>query len=55
MLQVIGLILENVKRCVEREFTGFHYNLSDFDWIVTVPASWGQNARDMMREAAYLV
>ena len=31
------------------------YKIEDFDWAVTVPALWGERARDMMREAGYLV
>lgn len=31
------------------------YKINDFDWAVTVPALWGIRARDMMREAGYLV
>ena len=28
---------------------------SDFDWVITVPAIWNQQAKQMMREAAYQV
>ena len=28
---------------------------SDFNWVITVPAIWKPRAKQMMREAAYLV
>ena len=31
------------------------YKMEEFDWVITIPALWGEQARDMMREAAYLV
>ena len=30
-------------------------NLADFHWVITVPAIWTPQAKQVMREAAYLV
>ena len=57
LVEVIGLILKNVRETIEGIFaaTGGAHRVEDFDWIITVPALWGERARDMMREAAYAV
>ena len=57
LVEVIGLVLKNVREIIEHIFeaTGGVYRVEDFSWIVTVPALWGERARDMMREAAYAV
>ena len=31
------------------------YRATDFDWVVTVPAIWTAQGKQMMREAAYKV
>ena len=31
------------------------YSVDNFHWVLTIPALWGERARDMMREAAYMV
>ena len=57
LVEVIGLILKNVREGIERHFIakGSTHRVEDFGWVLTVPALWGARARDMMREAAYAV
>ena len=57
LVEVIGLILKNLKEIIERYFEtrGGLCKIEEFDWVITVPALWGERARDMMREAAYVV
>ena len=31
------------------------YGVEDFDWVITVPAIWKAQGKQMMREAAYKV
>ena len=45
------MILKRLKEKL-RDFFRHHNNI---DWVLTVPALWDINARDMMREAAYMV
>ena len=57
LLEVIGLILKSLREIIENYFItrGSLYRIEEFDWVITVPALWGERARDMMREAAYVV
>ena len=57
LLEVIGLILKSLREIIENYFftRGSLYRIEEFDWVITVPALWGERARDMMREAAYVV
>ena len=57
LVEVIGLVLKNLKEIIESYFKirGGLYKIEEFDWVITVPALWGERARDMMREAAYVV
>lgn len=56
IIEVIGLILREVKQKLVRYFKKRgSLVVENFDWVLTVPALWGERARDMMREAAYLV
>ena len=57
LIEVIAIILGKIKEKLVIFFKSREggYKIKDFDWVVTVPALWGIRARDMMREAAYLV
>ena len=57
LIEVIATILRKVKEKLEHFFKHREggYKIEDFHWLLTVPALWGIRARDMMREAAYLV
>ena len=57
LIEVIATILKKVKERVIQFFetAPSGYKIDDFDWVITVPALWGIQARDMMREAGYLV
>ena len=57
LIEVIAIILRKIKEKLVIFFKNREggYKIEDFDWVVTVPALWGLQARDMMREAAYLV
>ena len=54
---MIAIILKKIKEYIIQFFENAPggYMIKDFDWAITVPALWGIKARDMMREAAYLV
>ena len=59
LIEVIATILKLIKKRLtnifwQRDKPG-GYKMEEFDWAITVPALWGERARDMMREAAYLV
>ncbi len=57
VIEVIALILKNVRQKLVTYFAkrGNKYSIEQFHWVLTIPALWGERARDMMREAAYLV
>ena len=57
LCEVIAFILRAIKERVQKEFKnwGREYEIHKFEWVITVPAIWSIQARDMMREAAYLV
>lgn len=56
LMEVIALVLKKVKERVrDKLFTRFGLDIDSFSWVLTVPALWGESARRMMKEAAYLV
>lgn len=34
---------------------GHHFTVTDFEWVITVPAIWKARGKQMMREAGYKV
>lgn len=58
LVDVIAQILKHLK-CVFLEDhlrpTGYSYQASDFDWVITVPAIWRAKGKQIMREAGYKV
>ena len=53
---MIALILKRVREILKKHFeVTKQHDIKDFHWVLTIPALWGKKARDMMREAAYLV
>ena len=57
LIEVIAIILRKIKEKLENFFKNREggYKIKEFHWVLTVPAMWGLRARDMMREATYLV
>ena len=58
LMEVIAIILRHLKHKVleyeGRGMTGI-LNVTDFEWVITVPAIWRAKGKQMMREAAYKV
>ena len=53
---MIAIILRKIKEKLGYFFENRGgYKIENFHWVLTVPALWDLQARDMMREAAYLV
>lgn len=56
LIEVIALILQKIKIRIQDYFRRRGSITTDtFSWVLTIPALWGESARAMMREAAYLV
>lgn len=58
LVEVIAITLKYLKDLLMGEVhRGGHIDLkvSNFLWVVTVPAIWGARGKQIMREAAYLV
>ncbi len=57
LIEVIALFLKTLRDSIQKYFDvrGGEHRIDEFHWILTIPALWGKRARDMMREAAYLV
>ena len=58
LVDVIGHILRYLKeefllRHLQRG--GHSFCISDFDWVITVPAIWKARGKQLMREAGYKV
>lgn len=57
-IKVFAITLKYFKDHALRELgdaTGSKVVSEDIRWVITVPAIWRQNAKQFMREAAYLV
>ena len=57
-MDVIAQILKYLKiELIEKHLKrrGHPLEATDFDWVITVPASWRARGKQMMREAAYKV
>ena len=55
-------VISHIIRYLKEEFLfrhlqrgGHSYRISDFDWVITVPAIWKAGGKQLMREAGYKV
>ncbi len=57
LVDVIAHILKYLKRELLESLkrAGHPLKVTDFDWVVTVPAIWKARGKQMMREAGYKV
>ena len=57
LIEVIAIILRKIKEKLGDFFKNRQgdHKIEDFHWALTIPALWGLRAREMMREAGYLV
>ena len=57
LVDVIAQILKYLKNELLESLTraGHPLKVTDFDWVVTVPAIWKARGKQMMREAGYKV
>ena len=57
-MDVVAHIIHELKRLLltTLEKEGYkHLKASKFNWVITVPAIWGSDGKQMMREAGYMV
>lgn len=56
-MEVIAFILQYLKNELSDHLlrSGSGVSISNFDWVITVPAIWQTRGKRMMREAAYQV
>ena len=57
LVDVIAQILKHLKKELLESLSiaGHPLTVTDFDWVVTVPAIWRARGKQMMREAGYKV
>lgn len=57
LVEVIAFILQYLKNELSDHLlrSGSGVSISNFDWVITVPAIWQTRGKRMMREAAYQV
>ena len=58
LVEIIAIILKHLKeKLLEFESRGIggSFKATDFEWVITVPAIWKADGKQMMREAAYKV
>ena len=57
LIEVIAFIIKYLKDELFKHLlmAGISMSVSDFDWVITVPAIWQARGKQMMREAGYLV
>ena len=57
LVEVIAFILQYLKNELGDHLrqSGSGVSISNFDWVITVPAIWQSRGKRMMREAAYQV
>ena len=54
--EVVAFILCHLKeRLLAHLSKSARFSSTDFEWVITVPAIWNAEAKQMMREAAYMV
>ena len=56
-MEVIAYVLKHLKECLRQKLKRAAPDLkpADIHWVITVPAIWKQDGKQMMREAAYKV
>ena len=56
LVEVVAFILRHLKeQLLDHLSTSARFSSTDFEWVITVPAIWNAEAKQMMREAAYMV
>lgn len=57
LIEIISVVLQCLKSCFEKKLTllGGQLKVTDFRWVITVPAIWQDKGKQMMKEAAYKV
>ena len=57
LVEVIAYVLKHLKHCLRDKLSRAAPQLTtaDIHWVITVPAIWKQDGKQMMREAAYKV
>ena len=57
LLEVIAYVLKHLKQRLRDKLSRAAPELTtaDIHWVITVPAIWKQDGKQMMREAAYKV
>ena len=57
LVEVIAFVLGHLKSLFlqENDIKSLDMNLANVHWVITVPAIWNPEGKQMMREAAYLV
>ena len=55
LVDVIAHILHHLKDRLLTVLKDLNLRASDFDWVITVPAFWGSEGKEMMFEAGYMV
>ena len=57
LVEVIAFVLKHLKQCLRNKLRRAAPLLktADIHWVITVPAIWKQDRKQMMREAAYKV
>ena len=56
-MEVIAYVLKHLKQCLRDKLSRAAPQLTtaDIHWVITVPAIWKPDGKQMMREAAYKV
>ena len=56
LVEVVAFILCHLKKQLLAHLSkSARFRTTDFEWVITVPAIWNAEAKQMMREAAYMV
>ena len=56
LVEVVAFILRHLKEQLLAHLSKeAEFDSTDFEWVITVPAIWKAEAKQMMREAAYMV
>ena len=56
LVEVVAFILRYLKdQLLTFLSTSAQFSSTDFEWVIAIPAIWNAEAKQMMREAAYMV
>ena len=57
LVEVIAFVLKHLKKCLKDKLrrAAPRLSITEIHWVITVPAIWNQDGKQMMREAAYRV